>query len=129
MLLINISLTVWTPSILSKRIVKSLYIIGSLICQLVIVKAFWRAIIHLLKTSLLLKLGKTIISKFIPILITKASLIATESPITLNWDKYVERFCFNVLEAVVKLLLLSNASVYKSIFFFRRTQDNIELDP
>ena len=114
-MLTNTFLTVWTPSILFKRFVISLKIIGSLICQFVILKKFWSDIIHFLKTSLLLKLGKVIISKVIPMLITKASLIATESPITLNWDRYVDRFCFNVDDAVVKLLLLLKAKVYKSI--------------
>ena len=58
--------------------------IGSLICQFKILKYCWRDIIHLLNTSELLKLGNVMISKSTPILTTKASLIATESPIVLN---------------------------------------------
>ena len=86
-LVMVISLTVCTPFILSKSINRSLKNIGWFNCHLSISKWDFNSSTHLIKTSLLLYSGSTIISKLSAILIIKASLISILSPIIRYWDK------------------------------------------
>lgn len=64
-------------------------------------KYCFNKLIHDSITSLLLKLGNTIISKSIARFIMNAFLISILSPIILYWDKYVLKFFFKVKDGWV----------------------------
>jgi hypothetical protein len=53
-------------------------------------------------------------SKLIPILIIKASLILIESFTILYWERYVDKFCLRATDAVLNLEVLSKERTYKS---------------